>query len=94
MPAQALFGISVAFGFIAWGIVAARYFWPALRGQSRVHALRPLLILHGFRFIGLAFLVPGVVSPELSRPIFTAWSDWHRLSDHVSCNPEERRNNR
>jgi len=28
-------------------------------------ALRPLLILHSFRFIGLAFLVPGVVSPDL-----------------------------
>jgi hypothetical protein len=27
--------------------------------------LRPLLILHSFRFIGLAFLVPGVVSPDL-----------------------------
>jgi hypothetical protein len=27
--------------------------------------LRPLLILHSFRFIGLAFLVPGIVSPDL-----------------------------
>jgi hypothetical protein len=27
--------------------------------------LRPLLILHSFRFIGLAFLVTGVVSPDL-----------------------------
>jgi hypothetical protein len=27
--------------------------------------LRPLLILHSFRFIGLAFVVPGVVSPDL-----------------------------
>jgi hypothetical protein len=27
--------------------------------------LRPLLILHSFRFVGLAFLVPGVVSPDL-----------------------------
>jgi hypothetical protein len=27
--------------------------------------LRPLLILHSFRFMGLAFLVPGVVSPDL-----------------------------
>ncbi len=27
--------------------------------------MRPLLILHSFRFIGLAFLVPGVVSPDL-----------------------------
>jgi hypothetical protein len=30
--------------------------------------LRPLLILHSFRFIGLAFLVPGVVSPDLPSP--------------------------
>ena len=27
--------------------------------------MRPLLILHSFRFIGLAFLVPGVVAPDL-----------------------------
>jgi hypothetical protein len=27
--------------------------------------LRPLLILHSFRLIGLAFLVPGVVSADL-----------------------------
>jgi hypothetical protein len=26
---------------------------------------RPILILHAFRFAGLAFIVPGVVSPEL-----------------------------
>ena len=56
---------SIAFSFIAWGIVTARYIWPELRLRSRVEALRPLLILHSFRFIGLAFLVPGVVSPDL-----------------------------
>ena len=28
-------------------------------------ALRPLLILHSFRFIALAFLVPRAVSPDL-----------------------------
>ena len=65
MPAQALFGISVLFSFIAWGVVAACYIWPALRSQPQVDALRPLLILHSFRFVGLAFLVPGVVAPEL-----------------------------
>ena len=27
--------------------------------------MQPLLILHSFRFIGLAFLIPGVVSPDL-----------------------------
>jgi hypothetical protein len=47
------------------GMVAARYIWPGLRLRSRAEALRPLLILHSFRFIGLAFLVPGVVSSDV-----------------------------
>ncbi len=72
MPVQALFGISVAFGFIAWGVVAAYAIWPALHNRSRSDALRPLLILHSFRFIGLTFLVPGVVSPELPSAFATS----------------------
>jgi hypothetical protein len=62
---QLWFFTSIAFSFIAWGIVTARYVWPELRLRPRAEALRPLLILHSFRFIGLAFLVPGVVSPDL-----------------------------
>jgi hypothetical protein len=65
MPPQASFGTSIALSFIAWGIIAVRYLWPALRIQPRARALRPLLLLHSFRFIGLAFLVPGVVSSDL-----------------------------
>ena len=65
MPVQLLFGISVAFGFVAWGVVTALYIWPQLQARSRIEALRPLLALHGFRFIGLSFLVPGVVSADL-----------------------------
>jgi hypothetical protein len=65
MPAQLYFFVSVAFSFIAWGIVATRYIWPKLRLLPRAEALRPLLILHSFRFVGLAFLVQGVVSPDL-----------------------------
>jgi hypothetical protein len=56
---------SIAFSFIAWGVVTARYIWPELRLRQRAEALRPVLILHSFRFVGLAFLVPGVVSPDL-----------------------------
>jgi hypothetical protein len=59
------FFVSIALSLVAWGIVTARYIWPELRVRPRVEALRPLLILHSFRFIGLAFLVPGVVSPDL-----------------------------
>jgi hypothetical protein len=65
MQTQLAFFVSIAFSLIAWGIVAARYIWPELRLRHRADALRPLLILHSFRFIGLAFLVPGVVSPDL-----------------------------
>jgi len=65
MLPQLSFFVSIAFGFIAWGIVAKRYIWPKLRVLPRSEALQPLLILHSFRFIGLAFLVPGVVSADL-----------------------------
>lgn len=65
MPPQLCFFVSIAFSLIAWGIVAARYIWPELRTRERADALRPLLILNSFRFLGLAFLVPGVVSPDL-----------------------------
>jgi hypothetical protein len=65
MLPQLFFFVSIAFSFIAWGIVTARYIWPRIRLLTRSEALRPLLILHAFRFVGLAFLVPGVVSPDL-----------------------------
>jgi hypothetical protein len=62
---QVLFLISVLLGFVAWGIVTQQYIWPALRIRQRAEALRPILHLHSFRFVGSAFLVPGVVSPDL-----------------------------
>ncbi len=66
MPQQMIwFFVSIAFSFIAWGIVSARYIWPDLRRRTRAEALQPLLILHSFRFIGLAVLIPGVVSLDL-----------------------------
>ena len=66
MPQQMIwFFVSIAFSLIAWGIVTARYIWPELHLRERAKALRPLLVLHSFRFIGLAFLVPGVVSADL-----------------------------
>jgi len=65
MLPQLSFFVSIAFSFIAWSVVTARYIWPELRLRQRAAALRPLLVLHSFRFIGLAFLVPGVVSSDL-----------------------------
>jgi len=60
-----LFAISVTFGLAVWGVVAWNYIWPALRDRPRPENLKPILLLHRFRFLGLAFVVKGVVSPEL-----------------------------
>jgi len=70
MPIPLIWGVSVAFGFLAWGVFATQYIWPAISKRERAEALRPILVLHGFRYIGLAVLIPGVVSPELSRTVF------------------------
>jgi hypothetical protein len=65
MQPQLIFGISVLLGLVVWGIIGSRYIWPALRHRPHAEALRPLLLLHAFRFVGLAFLVPGVVERDL-----------------------------
>ena len=65
MRAQICFLVSIVFSFVAWGTVTASLILPELRRRSRNEALRPLLMFHSFRFVGLAFLVPGVVSPGL-----------------------------
>jgi hypothetical protein len=65
MPSPVLFAISVTFGLTVWGVVAWHYIWPALREHPSPENLKPILLLHAFRFLGLAFLVPGVVSSEL-----------------------------
>jgi hypothetical protein len=44
MLAQAVFGLSIAFGFVVWTIVALQYVWPPLRDRPRPDALRPLLL--------------------------------------------------
>ncbi len=78
MSSQLYFFTSVAFSFIVWGIVASQYIWPKLRSLDRTEALRSVLILHSFRFFGLAFLIPGVVSPNLPSTFaqFTGYGDF------------------
>jgi len=56
MPFPALFGISVAFRLAVWGAVVWHYIWPALRERATPENLKPILLLHGFRFLGLAFV--------------------------------------
>jgi len=59
------FAASVVFGVLAWGVVCRNYVWPRIRDLPLHAAVRPILHLHLFRYVGLAFLVPGVVGPGL-----------------------------
>ncbi|MDT5156469.1 MAG: hypothetical protein QOH51_826 [Acidobacteriota bacterium] len=65
MNRQALFGLSALMCFMAFGLVTKLYIWPRLRMLARDDALARLVMPHTFRFIGLSFLVSGVVSPSI-----------------------------
>ncbi len=77
MSIAALFGLSVLMSFLAFGIVTKLYIWPWLRVIPREDSLPALVVPHTFRFFGLSFLVPGVVSPSLSSDFAapTAYGD-------------------
>ena len=65
MPIDLILPLSIVMGLIAYGLIAKWYVMPVLRTLPRAKALVPLLLLHCFRFIGLAFLIPGVTSQPL-----------------------------
>lgn len=67
MTVFAIFGVSVMMGFIAFGVVTNLYILPHLWNSSRENALIALIVPHAFRYVGLSFLVPGVVSPSLEQ---------------------------
>jgi hypothetical protein len=66
MNTKAIIGLSVLLGLIAFGRVVQLYIWPRLQVMEREDALNALIAPHMFRYAGLSFLMPGVVSPELS----------------------------
>lgn len=66
MNALALFGVSALMSLVSSAVIATLYVWPRLRIMNRNQALIPLVAPHMFfRFLGLSFLVPGVVAPSL-----------------------------
>ena len=57
--------ISMVMGLLVFGFAAKWYLAPALVSVDLKTALTPLLLLHGTRYIGLAFLIPGVTAEPL-----------------------------
>ena len=71
MDPRAIFGISVFLSLLSSIVFAALLAWPWLQTRTRPRALLWLVSPHMFlRFIGLSFLIPGIVSASLPR----AWS--------------------
>ena len=65
MPTDLILLVSIVMGLTAYGLIAKWYLMPVLLALPQARALVPLLLFHCFRFIGLAFLIPGVTSQPL-----------------------------
>jgi hypothetical protein len=67
------FVISYAVAFLAFGLIARWYVWPAVADRAPKSALTPLLLYACLRVNGLMFVMPGLVSPALpeafARPV-------------------------
>ena len=61
MSPETLFRIHLVFGYVAWLLCFGAYIWPRLKSMDRVEAQRAIATLHSFRFLGLVFMLPGVV---------------------------------
>jgi len=74
---QLRYFISYAVAFLAFGLVARWYLWPAIKDRAPKVALSPMLLYACFRVNGLMFLMPGLVSTELPRAfaVPTAYGD-------------------
>jgi hypothetical protein len=71
MNPLAIFGLSALLSLVSSIVAAVLFAWPWLRTSNGKQGLMWLVAPHMFlRFIGLSFLVPGVVSPSLPK----AWA--------------------
>jgi hypothetical protein len=78
MSTEPLFQTHLVLGYVAWLLCFGAYILPWLKSMDRVEAHRAIATLHSFRFFGLVFILPGVVSPDLpaSFATFAAYGDF------------------
>ncbi len=65
MPTETVFQTHLVLGYVAWLLCFGVYIWPWLKAMDHFEAQRAIATLHSFRFFGLVFILPGVVSPDL-----------------------------
>jgi hypothetical protein len=78
MTSTLIFQLHLSLGYVAWLLCFRGYLWPRLRAMDAAEAHRAIATLHGFRFFGLAFLLPGVVGSDLPAQFarFAAYGDF------------------
>ena len=78
MSTEILFQTHLVLGYVAWLLCFSAYVWPWLKSMDRIAAQRAIATLHSFRFFGLVFILPGVVSQNLpaSFATFAAYGDF------------------
>ncbi|WP_322029573.1 hypothetical protein [Paraburkholderia sp. J76] len=78
MSQESIFRLHLVLGYVAWLLCFTAYIWPRLKSMDPFDAQRAIATLHSFRFFGLVFILPGVVSPDLpaSFAVPTAYGDF------------------
>jgi hypothetical protein len=78
MPTEIVFQTHLVLGYVAWLLCFGAYIWPWLKSMDRVSVQRAIATLHSFRFFGLVFILPGIVSPNLPADfaVFAAYGDF------------------
>jgi hypothetical protein len=78
MSTETIFQTHLVLGYVAWLLCFVAYIWPRLKAIENFEAQRAIATLHSFRFFGLIFILPGVVSPDLpaSFAAFAAYWDF------------------
>ena len=78
MSTLLIFPTQLVLAYVAALLLFGTYIMPRLRSMDRFSAQRAIATLHGFRFFGLVFLLPGVVGPHLPAGFatFSAYGDF------------------
>ncbi len=81
MDTLAIFGLQFFLSLVVWGLIAKWLLAPWLEKKSQHDALFWLTLPHAFRYMGMVFLVPGVVA----RPLPDAFATPAAYGDLVTA---------
>jgi hypothetical protein len=77
MEPSIIFQIQLLLGYAAWALCFGAFAWPKLRTMDAAEAIRLVAALHSFRFLGLLFILPGMIGPDVPAGFAgpAAWGD-------------------